>query len=77
MIRLAMTVDGKATVVLGLDPDNLTRLAQGEPVRVNLRDLDPDGPPTSLPDIDVMIAATDTDDWRAFVARLRPEPRPR
>ena len=60
----------RPTVVLGLDAVNFGRIARGEPIKVNLRDLDPDGPPTGLPDIDVLIGATDTDDWRTFMKKL-------
>lgn len=70
MIRLALTLDGTPTVVLGLEPVNMARLARGEPIKVNLRMLDPDGPPTSLPDVDLYVAATATDDWQAFIERL-------
>jgi hypothetical protein len=52
--------------MVGLDPVNLERMARGEPVELNLRNIDPGGPTTVLPDIDIVIAATDTDDWRRF-----------
>lgn len=71
MKRLAMTVGKKKAVILGLDPENVERLLKGEPIRVNLNELDPDGPPTGLPDIDVYVAATDTEDWRRFIVGLR------
>lgn len=74
MIRLGLTLDGRRTVVLGLEPVNLERLTKGEPIKVNLRNLDPDGPPTPLPDIDVYIAATDTDDWEKFIEMLGVKP---
>ena len=61
---------GKPNVVLGLEEENFALLKEGKPIRVNLHNLDPDGPPTDLPDITVMIAAVDTDDWRQFVSRL-------
>lgn len=69
MIRLSMRKNGQRIVVLGLEPENLRRLQMGEPVRVNLRHLIPGAAPTGLPDIDVMVAATDTDDWRGFAAK--------
>lgn len=70
MIRLSMRKNGQRIVVLGLEPENLRRMQLGEPVRVNLRHLVPGEKPTDLPDIDVMVAATDTDDWRGFINDL-------
>jgi hypothetical protein len=43
------------TVLLGLGAENLARLKEGKPVLVNLRHLDPDGPDTQLPDINIAI----------------------
>lgn len=57
------------TVVLGLAAENMARMTRGEPIKVNLRTLNPSGPPTALPDVDVIVAATDTDDWEKFMAR--------
>lgn len=70
MMRLHLTMGGRPTVVLGLQPDNFRKLAEGDPIKVNLRDFDPDGPPTTLPDIDVIVADTATDDWRLFLESL-------
>ena len=51
---------GKATVLLGLGAENMDRLAAGEPVKVNLRHLDPTtNGMTDLPDIDIVIAFDD------------------
>lgn len=74
MIRLGLTVNGRPTVILGLTPENLRRMAEGQPAQVNLRDLDPDGPPTPLPDVDVLICDTTTEDWRRGLARLGIDP---
>lgn len=70
MIRMVLTLNDRTIIVLGLEPANLKRIAEGEPIAVNLRDIDPDGPPMDLPDIDLFVGATDTDDWRAFMAKL-------
>lgn len=56
MIRsVARDADGKPVVLLGLEAQNMDRLRDGQPVRVNLRRLVPGGPPTDLPDIDVVV----------------------
>ncbi len=58
-MRLAgMTRAGKPFVMLGLEDENIRRLLEGKPIRVNLRNLDPDGPPVDeLPDLELFIAA--------------------
>jgi hypothetical protein len=43
------------TVLLGLGADNMVRLQEGKPILVNLKHLDPDGPETELPDINIAI----------------------
>jgi hypothetical protein len=61
VIRLAVVndQDRPMAVVLGLEPVNIARLEDGEPIRVNLRHLDPRGPEVpELPDLDIVIAAT-------------------
>lgn len=57
MIRsLAHEADGKQVVMLGVDPQNLSRLRDGQPIRVNLRNLIPGGEPIEeLPDLDVVV----------------------
>jgi hypothetical protein len=53
---LAHNDEGKSIVLLGLEPQNMDRLREGQPVRVNLRHLNPGGAPVEeLPDIDVVI----------------------
>jgi len=65
MIRALLTQkDGKPLVLLGLEPVNLNRLREGQPIKVNLRQLDPDGPPTDLPDIDVAVFFAGGDELR-------------
>jgi hypothetical protein len=51
-----------AAVLLGLDAENMARLREGEPVQVNLRNLDPDEPREDLPDLDVVIFFAGTDE---------------
>lgn len=56
MIRaLGTGPHNQPVVILGLTTDNLERLAASRPIRLNLHYLDPDGPPTRLPDIDIVI----------------------
>lgn len=43
------------TVLLGLGKENMARLHEGQPVLVNLKHLDPVGPDTALPDINIVI----------------------
>lgn len=59
MIRAVLYDRGKPIVVLGLSEENMVRLHAGQPVQVNLKHLDPNGPPTDLPDIEVVIAFDD------------------
>lgn len=47
--------DGLPMVFLGLDDENLRRLTTDQPIRVNLARLDPDGAPTDLPPITVVV----------------------
>lgn len=71
MKRLALNLDSRPTVILGLEPENVRRMTKGQPIRVNLRHLDPYGPEApQLPDVDVLICATDTDDWRQAAKKL-------
>jgi hypothetical protein len=60
-----------AAVLLGLDAENMARLRDGEPISVNLRNLDPDVPREDLPDIDVVIFFAGADE----VEVLRKMPR--
>jgi hypothetical protein len=53
------------TVLLGLEAVNMARLQEGQPVMVNLKHLDPDGPDTQLPDINIVI--TLEKDLKAFL----------
>lgn len=63
MIRGYGTSEGKPTVLLGIDPENFDRLREGQPIRVNLRHLNPDGEPVeALPDLDVAIFFAGTDE---------------
>jgi hypothetical protein len=63
MIRAILTPhDGSpATVVLGLDDENIRRLLDNKPIHVNLLHLDPGGPPTNLPDLNVVLAYDNAD----------------
>jgi hypothetical protein len=73
---LGHNVDGKQIVLLGLEPQNLDRLREGQPVRVNLRHLDPGGNPLDeLPDIDVVIffAGKDETAWIKAAYERRPQ----
>jgi hypothetical protein len=47
--------EGIPTVLFGLDAQNIARLQEGQPILVNLKHLDPDGPDTELPDINIAI----------------------
>jgi hypothetical protein len=52
--------DGHPIVLLGLLPENLERLQANEPIAVNLRHLDPDGPELpGMPDIEVRVFFAD------------------
>lgn len=67
MIRALVFVGDRPVVLLGLTAENRRRLTTDQPIRVNLRALDPDGPPLeSLPDLDVVIF--DGDDPAALAA---------
>lgn len=61
MIRVLASNPDRMVVMLGLEPVNLDRLREGQPIRVNLRHLVPGEPPCTddnghlLPDIDVVI----------------------
>ncbi len=60
MIRALMHTDeGKPIVLLGFGPENMRRLQGGEPIRFNLKHLDPSGAETDLPDVDVLIVFDD------------------
>jgi hypothetical protein len=57
---LLYQADGKPLVILGLGEENMRRLREGEPIRFNLKHLDPGSPkPTDLPDVDLVIAFDD------------------
>lgn len=68
MIRTAgQQANGTPFVMLGLEPANMDRLREGQPIRVNLRHLDPDGPPVEqLPDLEVVIFFAGTDEKQAL-----------
>ena len=60
MIRAILhKADGSPMVVLGLGEENMRRLRNGEPIKVNLKRLDPTGGETELPDIDVVVVFDD------------------
>jgi hypothetical protein len=71
MIRALLTPhDGSpATVVLGLDEENMTRLRQNKPIHVNLHHLDPGGPPIDLPNLNVVLAY-DNDELREWLQAM-------
>ena len=73
MIRAFLHGDnGKPIVLLGLGEDNMARLRHGEPIRVNLRHLDPTGQGvTELPDVDVVIAFDDGSMTPALLAHAQ------
>ena len=48
------TLTGQTWVLLGLRRDNMDRLQQGQPIRLNLEKLDP-----SLPNVDIIVAFDD------------------
>ena len=66
MIRALGNGDGRPLVLLGLEPQNLDRLREGQPIRVNLRRLNPEGPDTDLPDIDVVVFFAGADEIEAL-----------
>jgi hypothetical protein len=72
MIRAVLTPKGgePESVILGLDEVNIQRLREGKPIHVNLHHLDPDGPPTKLPNINIVIAY-DNDDFREFLVQAQ------
>lgn len=72
MMRFAgRTNEGKPFVVLGLDPQNMDRLREGQPIAVNLRKLDPDGEPIEeLPDLDLMIVFAGKDEMAWLRAKF-------
>lgn len=51
------TTDGRPAVFLGLSRENTTRLHEGKPIVVRLRELH-----LGLPDLDVMLIAGETED---------------
>lgn len=56
MIRaIGSDENGMPVVFFGLDDENLRRLKFDQPIRINLARLDPDGVPTDLPSITVVI----------------------
>lgn len=57
MIRATGIAGGRRVVLLGLELENLMRLANNEPIRVNLSRLDPSGDTSGIlmPDIDIVI----------------------
>jgi hypothetical protein len=60
MLRATGTREGRRWVLFGLQDENLRRLRDGKPIRVNLQQLNPGALPNpELPDIDVMIAYDD------------------
>lgn len=72
MIRAVGEADGKPLVILGLEPQNMARLREGQPIRVNLRNLVPGGPPIdALPDVDVVILFGGQDEIAALRAATR------
>lgn len=72
MIRAVLTPKGgePETVILGLDEENMRRLRDNKPIKVNLHHLDPDGPPTKLPNLNIVIAY-DNDEFREFLEEAR------
>lgn len=72
MIRAVLTPKGgePETIILGLDEVNITRLKDNKPIKVNLHHLDPDGPPTNLPNINIVIAY-DNDEFRDFLEEVK------
>ena len=72
MIRVLAHEDGKPVVMLGLDPQNLNRLREGQPIVVNLARLNPDedAEPTGLPDIDVVVFFAGEEETAVLVARF-------
>lgn len=72
MIRAVLTPKGgePETVLLGLDEENISRLRNNKPIKVNLLHLDPDGPPTKLPNLNIVIAY-DNDEFRDFLKRAQ------
>jgi hypothetical protein len=74
MIRAVLTPKGgePETVILGLDEVNIQRLRDNKPIRVNLHHLDPDGPPTKLPNINIVIVY-DNADFREFLEQAKAE----
>ena len=66
MIRATLTTPtGRSIVLLGLSRANIDRLTMGQPIRVNLDELLPDGPPPA----EVMISFGETE--AAIVAELQ------
>ena len=72
MIRAAgVSSTGTPFVFLGLEPQNINRLREGQPIKVNLRHLDPDGPPVEqLPDVDVIIFFGGQDEIRQLTEKM-------
>ena len=75
MIRSAgQGKDGTPFVMLGLDAQNLARVREGQPIQVNLRHLDPDGPPVEqLPDLNVIIYFAGSIEQEALARLLFPQ----
>lgn len=70
MIRVVAhdKADGHPMVLLGLMDENLKRLQEDKPIRVNLRELIP-GQHTDLPNVSVVIfhATADSEAWLAHL----------
>jgi hypothetical protein len=59
---------GAPVVFLGLEDENLRRLSLDQPIKVNLRHLDPGGEPIAeLPDLELVIYAA-SKDGRAWMS---------
>jgi hypothetical protein len=73
MIRAIVSgEDGRKAVLLGIDGENLRRLLNDEPIRVNLRHLDPTGDPVDgMPDIDVVIFDAEGDKAVQLLRRMQ------
>lgn len=73
MLRLAGNwSNGTPFVILGLDKRNLGLMREGQPIRLNLRNLDPDGPPVEeLPDLELVLVFAGTDEVSKLMAIIQ------
>lgn len=67
MVKADATLDGRRTLLFGLDAENLSRMVDGDPVQIKLGDFD------GMPDVDVLIFVATDQVVKALIRRVGPD----